>query len=94
MSDGSGSVAVLDRKERRVGGGVAARILLVRGCSGAMLGILIVEAGAARPERGLISVSGNAVRVLERPREVQHVPGHERRVAGGEVVLGPARSWV
>ena len=33
-------------------------------------------------------------RVLEHPRQVQQVPGHERGVAVGEVVLGPAGAGV
>src|SRR5579862_2746847 len=68
--------------------------------SHAMLGVLVPEARAARPLLGLVSVSGDAPGVLERPREMQQVPGHERGVASGEIVLWSAgarievaRSW-
>ena len=56
----------------------------------AVLGVGEVEAGAGVPLRALVAVRGDAAGVLEHARHVQQVPGRERRVAVGEVVLGPA----
>ena len=62
--------------------------------SGAVLGVLQVEAGTGVPLRALVAVARDAAGVLEHPGEVHQVPGHERGVAVGEVVLGPAAAGV
>ena len=51
-----------------------------------------VEAAARVPLRALVAVRRDPAGVLEHPREVHEVPGHERRVAVGEVVLRAARA--
>ena len=62
------------------------------GGASAVLGVGVVEAAARVPLRALVAVRGDAAGVLEHPRQVQQVPRHERGVAVGEVVLGPARA--
>ena len=60
----------------------------------AVLGVGEVEAAAGVPLRALVAVGRDAARVLEHAGEVQQVPGHERGVAVGEVVLRPARAGI
>src|SRR2546430_10723023 len=55
-------------------------------CS-AILRVLEVEPAAGVPLRALVAARRNAARVLEHPGQVHQVPGHERGVAVGEVVL-------
>src|SRR5947207_5212459 len=60
----------------------------------AVLGVLEVEPAAGIPFGALVSVRRNAARVLQHARKVQQVPGHERGVAVGEVVVRPAGSRI
>src|SRR5687767_244947 len=53
-----------------------------------------VGAAAGIPGGALVAVGRYAAGVLQHPRQVQQIPGHERRVAVGEVVLGTARALV
>src|SRR4051794_2824076 len=55
--------------------------------SSAVLGVGIIEAAAGVPLRALVAVHRDAAGVLEHARHVQQVPGHERGVAVGEVVV-------
>src|SRR5437588_1819338 len=59
-----------------------------------VLGVGVVEAAAGVPLRALVAVGGDAAGVLEHPGQMEEVPGHERGVAVGEVVLRPTRSGV
>src|SRR5271166_3932958 len=59
-----------------------------------VVGIGVVESAAGVPLRALVTVCGDAARVLEQAGHVQKVPGHEGRVAVGEVVLRPARAGI
>ena len=54
----------------------------------------MIKACAGIPGRSLIAVGGNAAIVLEHPSHMHEVPGHERRVALGEVVINPIGSVV
>ncbi len=47
----------------------------------------MVEAIARIPRRPLVAMGGNAAGILQHPRQMHQVPGHERRVALGEVVV-------
>src|SRR4051794_41918195 len=60
----------------------------------AVLRVREVEPAARVPLRALVAVGRDATGVLEEPRDVQQVPGQERRVAVGEVVLRSARSGI
>src|SRR5215212_8998763 len=64
------------------------------GRASAVLGVREVEAAAGVPFGALVAVGGNAALVLEHPRQVHQVPGHERGVPVGEVVLRTARTRI
>src|SRR5262249_40891858 len=53
-----------------------------------------VVPAAGVPAPALVAVGRHAAVVLEHAGDVQQVPGHERRVAVGEVVLGTAGAGV
>jgi hypothetical protein len=55
-----------------------------------ILRIRVAEMAACFPLGTLVSVSRDPARVFYHPRHVHQVPGHERRVAVGEIVLGAA----
>lgn len=56
--------------------------------------VRVVEATAGLPSRARVTVRRDAAGVLDHPRQVQQVPGHEGGVAVGEVVLRPARPGI
>src|SRR5207253_2599201 len=60
----------------------------------AVFGVLVVEATTGVPLRALVSVGGDASGVLEDSREMDEVPGHERRIPVREIVLWTAGSGV
>src|SRR6516164_4741563 len=60
----------------------------------AVFGILEIEAASGVPFRALVAVGGDAAGVFEHPGQVQQVPGHERGVAVGEVVVRAARTRI
>src|SRR5215204_2523206 len=60
----------------------------------AVLRVRVVEAAAGVPLGALVAVRRDSARVLEHPGRVQQVPGHEGRVAVGEVVLRTARTVI
>ena len=60
----------------------------------AILGIDEIESTPRIPQRSLVPVRGKASGVFEDPSHVEEVPGHERGVAIGEVVLRAPRSWI
>ena len=55
-----------------------------------MLRIRIIKPTARVPLRALVAMRRNPTGVFDHPRQVQQVPGHEGRVAIGEVVLRAA----
>src|SRR5262245_30063924 len=59
-----------------------------------VLGVGEVEPRAGVPFAALVAVGRYAAGVLDQPGQVQQVPGHERGVPVGEVVLWSVRSWV
>src|SRR5947207_5663340 len=60
----------------------------------AVLGIGEVEAAAGVPPAALVAVGRDAAGVLEHAGQVQQVPGHERGVAVGKVVVRSTRAGV
>src|SRR5258708_8881798 len=60
----------------------------------AVVGVVEVVAAAGVPAGALVAVGGYAAGVLEQPGQVQQVPGHERGVAVGEVVVRAAGARV
>src|ERR1700750_733840 len=60
----------------------------------AVVRIREVEPAARVPGRPLIPVGGDPARVLEHPRDVEQVPGHEGGGPVGEVVHRAARALV
>ncbi len=80
----------LGRGRRRMGAhGAPARGRVGRHL-GPVLRVGVVEARAGVPRRALVAVNREAAAVLEHASDVQEVPGQERRVAVGEVVVEPA----
>src|SRR6266581_7154177 len=60
----------------------------------AVFGVVEVVTAARVPAGTLVAVGRDAAGVLEHPGQVQHVPGHERGVAVGEVVLRAAGAGI
>ena len=52
-----------------------------------MLGVRVVPSTTRGPFRSLIAMCGHSPTILEHPRRVEQVVGHERRVAVREVVV-------
>src|SRR6185437_15272886 len=84
-----------DQTSRRAATSLAAtrleRLLYRRS---AVFGVVEVITAARVPAGTLVAVGRDAAGVLEHPGQVQQVPGHERGVAVGEVVLRATRAGI
>jgi len=54
----------------------------------------MVESAPSIPFRPLIAMGRDPTGILDHPRHVHEIPGHERGIAIGEVVLRSARTRV
>ncbi len=54
----------------------------------------MIEAAAGVPLGALIAMGRNTSRIFHHSRQMHQIPGHEGRVAIGEIILGPARSGI
>src|ERR1700754_2807395 len=77
-----------------IGNGVITVSVRTSTAMSAVVGVGKVETAAGVPFAALVSARGDPSRVLEHPGQMQQIPGHERGVAVGEVVLRATRAGV